>query len=55
MQLVMTLMEGSVAYWRRIVKAQTFLNLADWLSNKDASKEDWKTLILPIVEIMAYQ
>jgi len=54
-QPIARLMEGSVAYWRRIVKAQTFLNLADWLSNKDASKEDWKTLILPIVEIMAYQ
>jgi len=53
-QPVARLVEGSVAYWRRIVKAQTFLNLADWLSNKD-TKEDWKTLILPIVEIMAYQ
>ena len=54
-QPIARLMEGSVAYWRRIVKAQTFLNLADWLSNKNTTKEDWKTLILPIVEIMAYQ
>lgn len=48
------LLEGSVAHWRRIIKAQSFLNLVDWLAQTDSNPNNWKLVILPIIQAMTY-
>lgn len=53
-QSIGDLVEGSVAHWRRVVKAQTFLNLVEWMASNDHDPKNWKTLILPIIKIMTY-
>lgn len=48
------LIEGSVAHWRRVVKAQTFLNLVEWIANSDQDSKNWKLIIMPIIQAMTY-
>jgi len=54
-QPIERLMEGSVAHWRRVVKAQTFMNLIEWVQQEQHNKQqDWKLIILPIIQAMTY-
>lgn len=47
-------LDGSVAHWRRIVKAQSFLNLVDWLAKSDTNPNNWKMVILPFIQAITY-
>jgi len=53
-QPIIGLVEGSVAHWRRIVKAQTFMNLIDWLADNEPDSNNWKLIVLPIIQAMTY-
>lgn len=48
------LLNGSVAHWRRVVKAQSFMDLLNWTTKNVQSAQDWKKLIIPIVQAIAY-
>ncbi len=54
-QPIERLMEGSVAHWRRVVKAQAFMDLIEWVQNEQFDKQqDWKLIVLPCIQAMAY-
>ena len=53
-QDVKALVNGSVAHWRRVVKAQTLLNFVAWVMKNDPDRKDWKALLLPIIHTMTY-
>lgn len=53
-QSIGDLMEGSVAHWRRVVKAQAFFNLIEWIAHSDQDPKNWKLVILPIIQTMTY-
>ena len=53
-QTTKDLVDGSVAHWRRVVKAQTLLDLVGWAAQNDADKDNWKLLLIPVIQAMTY-
>ena len=48
------LVDGSIAHWRRVVKAQAMMNFVQWINQNQKHEDDWKWFLIPVIQTMTY-